>query len=245
MHYAGARYYMGALGRWTSTDPILRRQTPGQLLKDGKVQAFSMSAYNYSFNNPVNLKDETGAWPTPDTILDLAFVAYSAYDVASTALSGDEVSGTQWAALGADAASLAIPGATGGGMAVRSAARGDDLVRALRTGDVAVDAVKMGEYSREAAVRSLQETAMAKPSVADEGLQNAVNALFKDSDNLPGGTPGALQYTAMTGELVGGSDHLQKALNRISQIEKRIESGDLNKSDLETAENLDQVPNVV
>jgi len=69
------------------------------LLKDGKVQAFAISAYNYSFNNPVNLKDETGAWPTPDTILDLAFVAYSAYDVASTALSGEEVSGTQRAAL--------------------------------------------------------------------------------------------------------------------------------------------------
>jgi len=55
----------GAVPRWTSVDPILRKQSPGQLLKDGKVQAFSMSPYNYSFNNPANLKDDTGEWPTP------------------------------------------------------------------------------------------------------------------------------------------------------------------------------------
>ena len=40
MHYAGARYYMSALGRWNGPDPILREQSPAKLLKDGKVQAF-------------------------------------------------------------------------------------------------------------------------------------------------------------------------------------------------------------
>jgi len=46
MHYAGARYYMSALGRWTSTDPILREQAPRKLPQDRKVQAFWMSAYD-------------------------------------------------------------------------------------------------------------------------------------------------------------------------------------------------------
>ena len=147
MHYAGARYYMSALGRWNGPDPILGEPSPAKLLKDGKVQAFSMSAYNYGFNNPSNLRDETGKWPTPDTFLDIGFLAYSAYDVVSTAVSGDEVSSTQWAALAADGGSLLIPGATGGGMAVRAATKGDDVTSAIRGiakategGDVALDA---------------------------------------------------------------------------------------------------------
>ena len=129
MHYAGARYYMSALGRWNGPDPILGEQSPAKLLKDGKVQAFSMSAYTYSFNNPANLRDETGKWPTPDTFLDIGFIAYDVYDIASTALRGEEVSGTQWAALAADGGSLLIPAATGGGMAVRAAAKGDEVVQ--------------------------------------------------------------------------------------------------------------------
>ena len=50
LHYAGARYYMGALGRWTSTDPLADGY-PGH------------SPYNYSLNNPTNLVDPTGAAP--------------------------------------------------------------------------------------------------------------------------------------------------------------------------------------
>ena len=60
MHYAGARYYMCALGRWTSTDPILREQSPGKLMEDGKSRYLSASPYNYTFNNPTNLTDPNG-----------------------------------------------------------------------------------------------------------------------------------------------------------------------------------------
>jgi len=38
---------MAVLGRWTTTDPILMEQGPNKLLKDGKVQAFSMSGERY------------------------------------------------------------------------------------------------------------------------------------------------------------------------------------------------------
>ena len=47
MHYAGARYYMGALGRWTSTDP-LADDFP------------AWSPYNYAENNPLGLVDPDG-----------------------------------------------------------------------------------------------------------------------------------------------------------------------------------------
>ena len=52
LHYAGARYYMSALARWTTVDP-----------KAGDFP--SVSPYNYSMNNPVNLIDPNGAAPLP------------------------------------------------------------------------------------------------------------------------------------------------------------------------------------
>ena len=52
MLYAGARYYMPALGRWTAVDP-LASEFP------------SWSPYNYVMNNPVGLTDPTGM--APDT----------------------------------------------------------------------------------------------------------------------------------------------------------------------------------
>jgi len=47
MHYAGARYYMSALGRWTSTDPLA-----------DKYPAYS--PYNYVLGNPSNAFDPDG-----------------------------------------------------------------------------------------------------------------------------------------------------------------------------------------
>ena len=52
MHYAGARYYMSALGRWNGPDP-LADAFPGH------------SSYNYSLNNPINLVDPNGMEPCP------------------------------------------------------------------------------------------------------------------------------------------------------------------------------------
>ena len=50
--YAGARYYMPALARWTTPDPLA-----------GDFP--SVSPYNYSMNNPVNLIDPNGAAAMP------------------------------------------------------------------------------------------------------------------------------------------------------------------------------------
>lgn len=50
LNYAGARYYMPALGRWTSVDPLADLY-PGY------------SPYNYALNNPLSLTDPTGTCP--------------------------------------------------------------------------------------------------------------------------------------------------------------------------------------
>ncbi|MEM8557682.1 MAG: RHS repeat-associated core domain-containing protein, partial [Bacteroidota bacterium] len=46
LHYAGARYYMAALGRFTSTDPMNQYPSP----------------YVYAGNNPISLVDPDGMW---------------------------------------------------------------------------------------------------------------------------------------------------------------------------------------
>ena len=48
--YAGARYLMPAVGRWTAVDPLASSYP-------------SVSPYNYGMNNPMNLTDPTGACP--------------------------------------------------------------------------------------------------------------------------------------------------------------------------------------
>jgi hypothetical protein len=50
MHYAGARSYMSALGRWGTTDPVAGLY-PGH------------SPYNYVLNNPLSFFDGTGLCP--------------------------------------------------------------------------------------------------------------------------------------------------------------------------------------
>ena len=62
MLYAGARYYMPALGRWMTTDPILSGN-PKKLLQQD-VRLVSMSPYNYAYNNPVFWTDPNGDCPS-------------------------------------------------------------------------------------------------------------------------------------------------------------------------------------
>jgi hypothetical protein len=95
---------MSALGRWTSVDPILWKQSPGQLLREGKLQAFSMAPYNYSFNNPTGLKDATVEWPTLWDVADVGFSALSIRD----AWNDPSARNIGWAAADDDAAA-ALP----------------------------------------------------------------------------------------------------------------------------------------
>jgi RHS repeat-associated protein len=62
LHYAGARYYTAAFGRWTTTDPILGEKGPKALLKQDS-RLLTMTSYNYAFDNPLRLTDPTGLAP--------------------------------------------------------------------------------------------------------------------------------------------------------------------------------------
>jgi len=64
LHYAGARYYLSAFGRWNAVDPILGEQGAAALLEQDR-RLLTMSAYTYAFNNPVLLVDPDGRMPCP------------------------------------------------------------------------------------------------------------------------------------------------------------------------------------
>ena len=64
LHYAGARYYSAAFGRWLKPDPILGTKGPKALLKQD-ARLLMMTSYNYTFSNPIGLRDPTGLRPRP------------------------------------------------------------------------------------------------------------------------------------------------------------------------------------
>jgi len=222
---------MAVLGRWTTTDPILMEQGPNKLLKDGKVQAFSMSAYNYSFNNPINLRDESGKWPTPWDIVDFSFAAQSIY----AAWSDPSTSNIGWATF--DVVAAAAPGLPSSGYfrgGAKLLTQGDDIVNVAKS---SLQGVKLKQHL--AAVEIIGESALSKPSLtkrAPQKLQNVINQLFKGSDEIPGGTAGAIRYTKLTKNLVGGSDHLKKGEGNINALRKILDKGNLNKQDRAAAE---------
>jgi len=62
LHYAGARYYSAAFGRWTTTEPLLHSKGPKGFLKQDP-RLLWMSPYNYTYGNPVTLRDPDGRCP--------------------------------------------------------------------------------------------------------------------------------------------------------------------------------------
>jgi len=130
LHYAGARYYSSAFGRWTTTEPLLQSQSPRKLLKDGKGRLLSGSPYGYSLNNPTNLTDPDGRCP----ICDVADIAFAAQSV-STAVQDPSATNIGIATFDVAAAALPVVPSTG---VVRNG------IKAVRHGDEAIQAVKAG-----------------------------------------------------------------------------------------------------
>jgi hypothetical protein len=80
--------------------------------------------------------------------------------------------------------------------------------------------------------------ATAGPIVSNPRLQRIVDALFQTTDRLPGGTAGAVRYERLTGEMLSPSGHSIKAAQRITQLTKLLQQGQLSAEDRAVAEQL-------
>ncbi|MBE1286101.1 MAG: hypothetical protein GJ671_00040 [Alteromonadaceae bacterium] len=116
LNYMQARYYDPVIGRFYSNDPV--GWTP-------KNPVMSFNRYLYVNNNPYKYTDPNGEFL--DAIVDIGFIAYDLYDMATNG-----VNATNSASLGANVAGLFIPGATGLGLAARAWDKGVDAANALR-----------------------------------------------------------------------------------------------------------------
>lgn len=104
---------MLSYGRFYSNDPV--GWTPSN-------PVMSFNRYLYVNNNPYKYTDPNGEFL--DAIVDLGFIAYDLYDMATNG-----VNATNSASLGANVAGLFIPGATGLGLAARAGDKGVDAVK--------------------------------------------------------------------------------------------------------------------
>ncbi len=97
-----ARAYHPSLGRFMSEDPKL-------------FDAGDYNLFRYCHNDPIDFTDPTGE--IIDTLLDIGFIAYDVYKVATDSANRSE----HLTALGLDSAAAVIPGVTGAGAVYRGA----------------------------------------------------------------------------------------------------------------------------
>ena len=115
LYYVNSRYYDAVVGRWLNAD------VP-DVLAAGFENIGQYNLYAYCFNDPVNMSDETGTWPSWATklIIGTAVIAAAAVLTVATAGSGTAIAcfavgALKGAAIGAavGAASGAATGAVG------------------------------------------------------------------------------------------------------------------------------------
>jgi RHS repeat-associated protein len=72
LYYVSSRYYDPEIGRWINADSVIAGTGEN-------VLGYNMFAY--CFNNPVNMSDPTGNWPSWGTVLKAAAIAVTAVAV--------------------------------------------------------------------------------------------------------------------------------------------------------------------
>lgn len=73
-------------------------------------------------------------------------------------------------------------------------------------------------------------------NIDNQDLKSTANRLYRANAKIgDGGTADAVRYTKMTGKLVGGSDHVQKAINESTHLQALISSGKLSYHDEQIA----------
>ena len=236
-----SRYYDPSRGQFVSEDPVfweIGLTNDGfRALRNPQI----INAYAYSANNPITTKDPNGR-QVIDKIVDL--ISEYGPAIANSFNTGGPILQTAIS----DSYDNFSHGQYGwGAIALISAA--DPETKGL---SAVIDRAVAAGYSRSAVLGLISTLGpdyakfvagggerAAMMGADNPKLANILNGLYRSTDTLPGGTAGAVRYTAMTGQTVGGSDHLIKAQGALSGLSNLLNQaqagkvtlgqGDLNK----------------
>jgi RHS repeat-associated protein len=210
--YFGARYYVPELGIWASADPLRLRvqEWTGAVMRDVRAG----NAYAYAVNNPLKYVDPDGECP-------VCLVAWVAVEIADAYFTAQDVKN---AVENPSPENVAIVGVTLG----TSKLPGNAIFsKVSRWGSKF--------FKRTKATTEFINTTPVKGLVENDKMKNLLDATYKESDMLPGGTPGATRHTFETGEHVGGTDHVIKSEdlirgwnNLISDVTQNLSPAELN-----------------
>ena len=190
LHYAGARYYMSALGRWGTPDPHTDR--------------YAMhSPYNYALNNPVTFFDGNGKDPCPhDRSKDCGVVLS---EVTVTAEAPDDLQREQAQQFASWTGRFLNAGASGSGAAAqairdqplslsrfRDAGRSaQELARRQIWKNVKVDALKTAKLSGRIVAIPLGGTLLVVDLTNAESIGEGAESITRFGFSWAGGTSAA------------------------------------------------------
>ena len=94
---------------------------------------------------------------------------------------------------------------------------------------------EIGETAAEVA-GTLTKRVELLNTVQNQKLKNAINEIYRPGASVgDGGLADAVRHELQTGELVGGKSHMQKAVERVANLENIIKKEALSQSDFEIA----------
>ncbi|MFH1947123.1 MAG: RHS repeat-associated core domain-containing protein [Candidatus Magasanikbacteria bacterium] len=219
LYYYNARYYNPAIGRFISRDPMLGR--------DGDV--LSKNSYIYVKNNPLKYTDPTGETEDEgggwwDDLVDFVFDHPVITGIIIGVAVGAIIVGGVYIVGGEIVCGVLCPAV-------------------IEVGSISTAvANRVISYLNDATSRILSsnERNLISNAINNEKLRNVFNKLYQATDKIPGGTAGSL------GQIVGGSNHLQKAQDSVNALWKIINTPNLIKSDIQIAQTLlDQLINAM
>ncbi len=232
LDFFGARYTMSAQGRFSSVDPDI---SLGLHLSDPQ----GWNGYAYGRNNPLKYTDPTGENYTVCGVdgkdcSDLTDDQYKEF----LSQGVKNISGNKLTLIGQDGSRTAIGSADYYNekdveAAANIAGATGPVVNGLGWATVAFVG---GAMVVEAAPVVISAARNALPRLASAAqnpeLKDIVARLYQTTDKIPGGTAGAIRDEVATGQYINQAGHFIKAAERITQLERLVNSGALSGSDL-------------
>ena len=211
LSYLNARYYDGERGQFTSQDIVFQNLGVDERTDAVLVNPQALNSYAYALGNPVLHSDPSGE------IAPLLLVAWAVAEVGLAAWDAVDLVQT----LGDNNATSTEKLTTGGLFLIGAIAPGGGYTKA---DNIAKNASDVGR--KFDAVKQQQK--MLK-GIENSKAINTIKATFKTSDEVPGGTMGALRNEINTGNATKNIFHTGKARNTINRIQNIFKTESLNK----------------